>query len=558
MSIILHALLVALLALPVMAAAAPATPAPATGVPEAPPIAAAPVAVPVLRALVFLNDPAQVQRDGWPHPETGLNVSRVPYLNDPDFLAAVRPLLGKPVNLAALNAMTPQVVRAFTARHHPAVQLAIPEQDIGSGVVQVLVTEFHVGQVRVEGNEWSPDALILRGFSLRAGDPIDDTVLAEDVRHLNRNQFRSVQSILRPGEAPGSTDIVLATTDRLPMAVTAGYNNNGVPSTGRDQWSAGISAGNVLGSLDDVLGYQLTSSNFLRQRPLLLTHTGSYALDMPGIGSFSLTGVYSTTRPPEGTGLTDLGQTGQLSLRYNRDLPDFGALQSTLVGGYDYKTTNTNIAFGGSTISTQFSDVSQFVLGAQASRADGWGQSDGSITVFLSPGEMTPNNNSNAFAATAPGAQARYAYARLDLSRTTQLPAGLRWWTHMTAQVSSGNLLSSEELTIGGADTVRGYPTATARGDEGVVLNNELRLGPWPIWRVAIEPHLFWDYAHVIAAHPEPLQAVGGTLSSIGPGARINLDRYVNLALDAGAQIRIDGKQSHPGQFAHIGLNLGY
>ena len=549
MKLFARAVLAAGLALTLMAAAPP---------PAQPPARSAPVAVPALRALVFLSAPGQVHRDGWPAPATGIDVSRVPYLNDPEFLAAVRKLLGKPVNLAALNGMTPLVVRAFTARHHPAVHLAIPEQDIGSGVVQVLVTEFHVGRVRVEGNQWTPDALILRGFSLRAGDPIDDTVLAEDVRHLNRNQFRSVQSILRPGTTPGSTDIVLQTADRLPVAVTAGYNNNGVPSTGRDQWSAGISAGNVLGTLDDVLSYQLTSSNFLRQRPLLLTHTGSYALDMPGIGSFSLTGVYSTTRPPEGTGLTDLGQTGQLSLRYNRDLPDFGALQSTLVGGYDYKTTNTNIAFGGSTISTQFSDVSQFVLGAQASRADGWGQSDGSITVFLSPGEMTPNNNSNAFAATAPGALARYAYARLDVSRTTQLPAGLRWWSHATAQVSTGNLLSSEELTIGGADTVRGYPTATARGDEGVVLNNELRLGPWPIWRVAIEPHLFWDVAHVIAVHPEPLQAVGGTLASVGPGARINLDRYVNLALDVGAQLRIDGKQSHPGQFTSVSLNIGY
>ena len=62
----------------------------------------------------------------------------------------------------------------------------------------------------------------------------------------------------------------------------------------------------------------------------------------------------------------------------------------------------------------------------------------------------------------------------------------------------------------------------------------------------------------MIAVHPEPLQAVGGTLASVGPGARINLDRYVNLALDVGAQLRIDGKQSHPGQFTSVSLNIGY
>ena len=463
---------------------------------------AAAAAAPVLKGLVFLNSAGQLNKEGVAVPGDGVDVSRIPLLQDPDILAKLRQMLGQPISLPQLNELTPLVTKAYEAHQRPAVRVTIPEQDIDSGVVQVVVTEFRIGKITVEGNEYLPSLLVNRGFSLRPGDPVDSSVLAEDLRHLNRGQFRSIEPVLRPGQEVGTTDIVLQVKDRLPVSVSFGYNNIGVPSTGRNQWTGGVSVGNVAGSFDDVLSYQLLSTDFAGRQPALLTHTLAYDVDFPGIATASLTGIYSITRPPIGMALNDVGKTEQVSFRLSHDFSDYGNLQSSVLTGYDFKRTNNNIAFGGDTISSQFSDIDQFVLGVVGTRPDSWGQTGLSLTAFLSPGGVTSGNNNAAFKAMAPLASAQYAYGRAELTRTTTLPFDLSLWSHGVLQRASGDLLSSEQLTVGGPGTVRGFVTAATRGDTGFVVNNELRFPAVETWRARLEPYVFCDYAHVAAFTP--------------------------------------------------------
>ncbi len=515
------------------------------------------VQAPALHGLVFLSSAAQLSKLDPVIGKDAIDVAHVPALQNPAFIDAVRPLLGKPISMDRLNALTPLVIQAFTAQHHPAVRVTIPEQDVSGGVVQVVVTEFRVGNITVTGNKWVPSALIRRGVGLSPGDEIDDEALAADIRRLGKNQFRTVESIMRPGAEPGLADIDLHTTDRLPVSVSVGYNNDGTPNTGRNQYTAGITVGNVIGTLDDTVNYQILSSDFTNQRPNLLTHSAGYDLMLPPLGELSISGLYSNSRPPGGV-IATTGLTEQASLRLTHDLPDYGALQVSLTGGYDYKTTNNNVAFGGTIVSATFADVSQFVVGALASRADEWGQTDLSLTAFLSPGGMTPGNTDTAFATIAAGARSHYAYGRLDLTRATRLPDNLLWYVHLLTQEASGTLLPSEEISAGGLSSVRGYPTNTILGDNGIILNDELRYTGLQVSTVQIQPHVFLDYAVTSAIHPVAGQLAAGTLTSTGVGFRLAADRFVNLAVDLGFQVRTGEGIHRNGQFGSISVTLTY
>ena len=123
----------------------------------------------------------------------------------------------------------------------------------------------------------------------------------------------------------------------------------------------------------------------------------------------------------------------------------------------------------------------------------------------------------------------------------------------------------ARQLNAGGFATVRGYPASTIRGDTGILLSNELRWSAGSLSSLLghdlgdrLQPFLFFDYAEVKARRAEGQAAPDGTLASYGPGVRFNVDRYLQLTLDAGGQIRMAGARHYPAQFFDISVTFQY
>lgn len=519
-----------------------------------------------LRGLVFVPNTASFNKQGLAASAEPVDLSRVPMLNRPDFAARMRALIGQPLNLETLNRIKPLATAVFEAAGHPAVDVTIPEQDITSGIVQVVALEYTAGKIVVEGAKHFREGLYRDAIRVTPGKTIDMIEVQAGLKQLNGSEYRSAEVGLRPGTEPGTVDVVVRAQDRLPVTVSAGYNNTGSPSTGRNQWTLGASIANTVWNLDDVLTYQFLTTDFQYQAPSLMTHSVTYALAIPGIGQISMLGTHSSTRPPVDNFVASQGKSIQASPRFATDVYTKDDLVVSVQGGYDYKSTNNNLAFGGTTIAKTNANVSQFALAGIAGKGDKWGRTDGTLSLFVSPGGMIAGNDDASFQGLSASAPARYGYLRLDVTRTTNLPASLTLWTHAVAQVSSAGLLPSEQLSAGGMGTVRGYTASTVRGDAGLMLSNELRwaggsLGGLLFGRDVgdrFQPFFFIDHAEVAARRTGAQPAAGGALTSFGPGVRINLDRYVVLALDAGGQIRVDSGRHYPAQFFDISIGVQY
>jgi hemolysin activation/secretion protein len=126
----------------------------------------------------------------------------------------------------------------------------------------------------------------------------------------------------------------------------------------------------------------------------------------------------------------------------------------------------------------------------------------------------------------------------------------MQLYGHIATQLTGEPLVSSEQFSIGGLDTVRGYLESEALGDYGVAAQVELRSPSLArdIHERVDELRLFTFFdAGVAAIHNALLeQSVSSTLSSTGVGMRIRLLGYFNAEV-AGAFTLSDGPATRAG-----------
>ena len=472
------------------------------------------VLVPVLHGLVFVPNVGALLSTGVT--AEGLHVAGIALLDTAEFHTLAASYLGQPLKLSALNQLTHDVVLYFRRHGRPVVDVLVPEQNISTGTVQILVVEGRLGQVRTEGNKWFTSEQISSPVRARRGEIIEGGPLLADIAWINRNPFRQVDLVFARGGNPGETDVILRTYDLRPLRVYTGYEDSGNALTGFDRVLLGVNWGNAF-SRSQQLNYQLTASPDLEK---LVAHSGSYIVPLPAWRhTLTLFGSYAQSQPVLADGIFALdGRTWQVGARYHVPLAGDGAVWTrSCTLGVDFKRSNNNLSFGGTQIFAQENDVIQGIAVFSVSHPDRHGMTTGDLTLALSPGGLTAGNHPRAYQGARSFARPDYGYARLELERRTKLPAGYFWVTRGIAQLASANLLGSEQLGLGGASSLRGYEDREANGDNGFVLVNEIHIPPFPVLGAIargrmndrLDPLVFLDYG-VVASHERlPGEQVG-------------------------------------------------
>jgi hemolysin activation/secretion protein len=501
------------------------------------------VIVPSLKGLVFISDPKDLQKSGLT--TSGVSVAAVPLLNQPAIQKTFQAYLGRPVTLKTLDEITGKAAAFYKQQSHPLVDVVAPEQDVTSGVIQIVVNEFRVGEVRVKGNRWFSDDVVSAPISFHHGDTVDTRKLLNELDAANSNPFRRVDLVYQPSSQPGYTDLVLNTRDRFPVTVYTGFDNSGTAVTGRSRWNMGATWGNALWH-DQQLSYQLSASDnfFSRNGPVgYLSNSLTWSMPVRANDSLSIFGSYQKSIPNIGTDFGFIGRSGQASIRYSIGLHRTSHFVQTLQFGYDFKTTNNNLAFGGTEVSRTSAEIDQFPVTYAANLTDRYGASSFNTSIVYSPGGLTPNNSTTAFRpdlgqSGIAGALAHYAYWRSDFTRLSKLPEKAVYAFRLIGQTASTNLLYTEKLSGGGPDILRGYDPNSVYGDRGVIMSNELRtpaLKPWLEHGLGeAQLYIFWDYGHLLASQAFPSAINSLSASSVGSGIRYSLRSNFTTHVDYG------------------------
>jgi hemolysin activation/secretion protein len=428
---------------------------------------------PVLRLLVLGSDmqPIHTAR------RAGVDDAAVPTLSTPAARRLTASFLGRRIDDDLLIDIRDRLTAYYVSLSRPFVAIGIPPQDVAAGTLRVNVIETKRGRLRVEGNRWFNDQQYTGAIRTRPGDPIDTNSLANDTLWINRDEHRHATIAVEPGDDPSTYDLTVHAKDKLPLDVTLAADNTGTVDTGLYRIGLAVDWTNAMWRGDDLNYNFLTSPDQFR----LLEHALSYTAFLPWRDSITISAVDADTRgfttgPADGSSVN--GHDNIVSFRYSILLASTAEFVHHIELGYDFKSTNNNVLTGGSAVFPTSSEVDQFALTYSARRNDPAGATGVRAELFGSPGNLTPLNTESAFASQQPGASPSYVYGRLSVERLTTLPLDGVWSARLTGQYSSANLLPSEQLIFGGVRSIRGFVELGATRDQGILIQNELRLAP--------------------------------------------------------------------------------
>jgi hemolysin activation/secretion protein len=429
--------------------------------------------------------------------------------------AALLPFMGEQRTLADVDAARAALEKAYQEAGYLTVFVDLPEQRVADGLVRLNVTEGRIERVRVTGSRYYAQGFIRDAAAvLQDGAVPNFNTLQTQLAELNRTADRQVQPVLRPGREPGTVEVELKVRDRLPLSGSVELNNKASAGSEPLRLMASMRYDNLM-QRDQSLALTFITAPQARQESQVLV--GNWTSPLAGQASLVTSLVLSDSRlQPLGTSV--LGQGFTLGLRWAR--PFFGAQSVHTVSlGFEYRDLKQRVVNGSDEVSTPLR-----YLPLQAIHSALWMHDAGASTTLNSaltfglrgllerridcPG-TTADGQQDQFACNRDGADGGFVTLRGDLRHSQPLAGGQLVW-RTAWQLAMQPLVSGEQFTVGGADSVRGYHEAEATGDLALLGSLE--------WRT---PNLA---ARAASALPEGWAAAGGA------GSELTLSAFADAA----------------------------
>ncbi|OKO79842.1 hemin-binding protein [Bradyrhizobium sp. NAS96.2] len=385
---------------------------------------------------------------------------------------AIYPFLGPGKTSEDVEKARAALEKAYHDKGFQTVSVAVPQQNVTGGVVTLKVTELKVGRLRVKNSRYFDlDRIKDSAPSLKEGSVPNFTDVTKDIVSLNQWPDRRVTPALRAGVAPGTVDVDLNVEDKAPFHASLEANNRQSPSTTASRVSATVHYDNLW-----QLGHSLSFTyQVAPERPSdAEVFSGSYMARIPNADWLNLLfySVKSNSNVATIGGTNVVGPGMIIGERAVITLPTREGLFHTLSVGMDYKHFDQTVKLGTDGFSspvTYYPVVASY--GATFQDEKFTTQFNAGITYNI----RTLSSPWDEFDAKRFKASPSFTHFNMDVSHTQELPEGFQLYGKVQGQIADGPLVSSEQFSLGGLDTVRGYLESEVLGDNGAVANFELR-----------------------------------------------------------------------------------
>ena len=452
---------------------------------------------------------------------------------------SVRPYLGEHKTIADVQAARGALEKAYRDAGYLTVLVDIPEQTLKNGIVRLSVAEGSVEKVRVKGSRYYDLGRILSKVPELGKDSVPYFPgVQQQMADANRAPDLRVTPVLRTGKTPGKVEVELKVEDKLPLHGSLELNNYAGPNTEPLRLSGMLRYDNLWQKEHSLsVQYQMAP-----QKPdQVNVLSGTYLLPLQSGNQLAMYAVSSKSNVAAVGDITLLGQGNIFGARWVLPLwPRPGMFHSVTLG-VDYKDFKDQLVLAGTDSGTTPISYIPFSAGYNASLPDEQGMTGINATLNFKVrgvGDKTTDCNGqivSQFECKRYNAKPDYFYLRGGIERTQALFKGTSLYVKVDGQLTSGPLISNEQLVAGGADSVRGYMEAEQAGDDGVHGTLEWRGPQWAADKVNdLRVLMFFDGAALRVRDALPGQADSSNLSSAGFGLRLQAWTYLTVRLDVG------------------------
>ncbi|MGH8081749.1 MAG: ShlB/FhaC/HecB family hemolysin secretion/activation protein [Lysobacter sp.] len=465
-------------------------------------------------------------------------------ISDRDLQALAADRIGREVALTDLEDIAKRVTARYRERGYFLAQAMVPVQEVEQGRVTINIVEGTLGQVAidVDANAPIPAARVERTLKavLKPGQALNGPHYEHAMLLLSDLPGIRPKSSVETGSADGSTDLNVQVGRGEALGFVVEVDNHGTPESGRIRAGGTMRWASPTGHGDNLDLRVLVAED---------AHTafGRLAYEFPlgydglriGAGiarvQYELGGGFRALEATGTANIVDISASYPLIRQRGTNLfLRFGFDRKALTDEFEAVGFESEKRVRGATVGWSFEHRDALFGGGYTS-----------VNGVLYRGELDIRDPLSEFldqSVIGRRTQGYFTKFTLQATRLQALTPAMSLFLGVGMQRASGNLDSSEQLSLGGPRAVRAYSTNEALVDEGWIANLELRYA----FSERVTPFVFYDAAHgafdrdrspLLAKNGKSLRGYGLGLSWARPG---NWSLNATLAWPEGARAVAD------------------
>lgn len=379
--------------------------------------------------------------------------------------------IGRDCTLGDLREAAAKIASYYGKRDYLA-RAVLPKQTLDHGVVTIQVLEARMGRVMIDpssntrlNRDRAADFIHAQNPE---GEPLRPSAIATGVSNLTLIPGMQALGVLDAGEQEGTTDVRLKLLEPKPVSTTLLVDNSSVREIGDIRALGMMAVSDVLGVGEQLslTGQVTKSSRYMQVLTGAPVMDGDYWLEaMAGALRYEVDRKYNASTP-KGDAQTVALNVRWLGLRTSSDPVNFAL-------GAEHKWTNDRVAG----LESSDNGVAALTFAAHRRMRDTWMGGgafvvDGQVKAGFV--DLSGNRTNKDFDKATARTQGYYGKANFSVARVQNTWVDGDARITLAAQLSTRNLNSAEQFTLGGPGGVRAYPVSVGNGDQGALLNVEL------------------------------------------------------------------------------------
>lgn len=410
----------------------------------------------------------------------GFRISGNTVFGEAELIAQLDDAEGKPLGLGDLQRLTDRITRHYRNAGYPVARAYLPAQEIRDGIVRIAVLEGRIESVTVNNSAGIGASALAPVERIAAGEVVRTDSIEDGLLRLADIPGVEIRSTLRPGQALGTSEFLVDVAPGRRLTGEIDADNYGNRYTGANRLGGALYWNNPGGLGDQLtLRAQASDAHFNYARIGYHLPAGSAGTR---IGAAWSSMHYRLSREFDALDADGEATIGSLYLQHpllrSRQASWYANLQ------FDNKHLDDRIGATDTRTEKRLRNWSIGINGHFLDMLGGGGRNSAALT--LTRGRLDLDDTTATIDAVS--ARSRGSFGKLVASyqRLQRLPGDFTLSLALTGQWADKNLDASEKFMLGGAQGVRAYPQGDGSGDEGHLLNLELRYALQPGWEAMI------------------------------------------------------------------------
>ncbi len=460
--------------------------------------------------------------------------------SDEELAKITEPYSNKSISISELFQVRTKITELYLSKGYITSGAYIPEQDLQSGIVKIQIVEGGLEEIKVTGLTRLNQGYVQSRIAIGTQKPLNRIRLLETLQLLQINPLiESISANLSPGSQPGLNNLEVKVTEAKTFSAPVTLDNSGTPSVGTDRRQVELAEANLTGLGDRLslkyinsTGSNSTSASYtIPFNPYNGTISFSFGTSASNVikPPFDILNIVSNSKNYDLTirqpFLQSTSQDFALGLTFSHSIS-----AAYLLGGEIPYPTNGCDCNNGITKISALRFFQEYVQRSSEEVFAARSQLSLGINAFGST--INPISPDSQFLSWRGQAQ----YVRLLAPETLLL-------LRTDLQFADRPLLSQEQISFGGQDTLRGFAQNAVLSDNGLLFSAEVRI---PIMHIPeinglLQIAPFFDFGEAwnynASTNPDP-----STLASVGMGLRFQMSDRLTARLDWGIPLsRISG-----------------